>query len=89
MACTVASREGCPISIGFRIGSFACSSRLGARPSRNSVWKKSAFRVVGALRRPSWPSMPSETERWSVKPRLTSWQTAQATVPSRESRVSK
>ena len=32
--------------------------RLGARPSRKSVRKKTAFSVVGALRRPSWSSMP-------------------------------
>jgi len=80
---------GMPHLDGLRIGSFACSSRVGARPSQNMLWNKAAFKVVGELRRPRWSPMPSETLRRSVNPRLTSWQVAQETVPSCDRRVSK
>ncbi|MGE0592705.1 MAG: hypothetical protein AB7Q15_09215 [Vicinamibacterales bacterium] len=33
--------------------------------------------------------MPSEVGRWSVNPRVTSWQVAHDTLPSAESRTSK
>jgi hypothetical protein len=45
--------------------------------------------VVGELRRPTLPPMPSAIGRRSVNDRVTSWQVAQATVPSADSRVSK
>jgi len=89
IAASASCSFGCAISIGLRMGNFACASRLGARPSRNRLCIKKAFIVVGALRLPRASPTPSDTGRWSVKPRLTSWQVAQATVPSLDKRVSK
>ena len=89
IAAIAACSFGCAISIGLRMGNFACASRLGARPSRNRLCIRKAFIVVGALRLPRAPPTPSDTGRWSVKPRVTSWQVAQATVPSLDKRVSK
>ena len=37
---------------GFRMGPFACSSRLAARPSQNSSERSPEFHTVGALRPP-------------------------------------
>jgi hypothetical protein len=45
--------------------------------------------MVGALRCPTRPWMPTDSGRPSVKARAGSWHVAQATVPSPESRDSK
>src|ERR1700682_4461145 len=45
--------------------------------------------MVGAFRWPTWPLMPIETGRPSVKACLGSWQLLQATVPSADKRRSK
>ena len=82
-------RSGWPISIGLMIGSFACSSSVARAAVPELRREERAFIVVGALRWPSLSPMPSDVARRSVKPRLTSWQVAQATVPSFESRGSK
>src|SRR4029077_10985228 len=78
------------ISIGFRIGSFACSSSDGARPSQNCVALNIALRTVGLLRLPrSFGAVtPSASGLWSTKPFCGSWQVAQATVLVTESRLS-
>src|SRR5207247_912448 len=57
---TAASRLGWPISTGLTIGSAACSSSVFTRPSQNCVLLESAFRMVGALRWPIRPLIPTE-----------------------------
>jgi hypothetical protein len=61
-----------------RIGSFACSSRVGARPSQNCVTLNIALRIVGVLRWPCWSRMPFEVASCSVNPRSGLWHVAHA-----------
>ena len=76
--------------MGLAIGPSACSSSEPARPSQ----KKCGYSVtawlmnVGALRLPFWPRMPVATGVPWEKACSGSWQVAQETVPSAESRVS-
>jgi len=78
-----------PISTALIIGPLDWSSRLPARPSQNWNSLNTALSAVGALRAPVLPPMPTETFLPSLKPWAGSWQVAQETVPSRESRFSK
>src|SRR5437016_240288 len=79
-----------PISIGFRMGSFACSSSDGARPSQNWVALNIALSTVGLLRCGRWAgaATPSGTGLWSTKPRAGSWQVAHDTWSLIERRLS-
>jgi hypothetical protein len=80
----------CPISMGFVIGSFACSSSVAARPSQNWVALKSAFVTVGLFRcvRCFGAATPSASGLWSTNPLAGSWQVAQETLSLVESRTS-
>src|SRR5205809_935171 len=63
------------------MGSFACSSSDGARPSQNCVALNIAFSTVGLLRCGRWAgaATPSGTGLWSTRPRAGSWQVAHDT----------
>src|SRR5262249_29047201 len=78
-----------PISIGFAIGPFACSSSDPARPSQNCAREYTRLITVGALRPPFCPRIPVETGDPSVKPCSGAWHEAQLTVSSAERRLSK
>src|SRR5438874_5242015 len=86
---TAASTFGCPISLGLTIGNPACSSSVLARPSQNCVLLYRAFRIVGALRWPTRPFMPTEVGFLSVKARSGLWQVLHETVLSADRRRSK
>ena len=79
---TTSSGDFCPISMGFKMGSFACSSSVGARPSQNCVALNMALSTVGALRCPRCLPTPSDVTLWSTKPAFGSWHVEQETVPS-------
>ena len=87
---TTSSGAFCPISMGFRIGSFACSSSVGARPSQNWVALNMAFTTVGLLRcgRSFGAATPSGSGFWSTNALLASWQVAHETASLTESRLS-
>src|SRR5215217_979346 len=85
---TTASGEGMAISTGFRMGSFAWSSSVEARPSQNCEALKSALSTVGLLRMPFWPFTPSDTGLPSEKPLFGSWHVAQDVLSSNDSRLS-
>ena len=87
---TTSSGDFWPISIGFRMGSFACSSSDGARPSQNWVALNIALSTVGLLRCGRWAgaATPSGTGLWSTKPRAGSWQVAHDTWSLIERRLS-
>src|SRR5262249_27690347 len=67
----------------------ACSSSVEARPSQNWSVLYARLMTVGALRPPRCPPIPSELAAPSPKALAGSWQLAQATEPSDESRLSK
>src|SRR5579885_1021437 len=62
---TTSSGDFCAISTGFKTGSLACSSKLGARPSQNCEAWNIALRMVGALRCPNCPCTPADVGLFS------------------------
>jgi hypothetical protein len=86
---TAACRFGCPISLGLTIGNPACSSSVLARPSQNCVLLYRAFRMVGALRWPTRPFIPTDVGFLSVNASSGLWQVLHDTVSSADRRRSK
>src|SRR5512132_2077616 len=78
-----------PISTGFTIGPFACSSSVAARPSQNCTGRYAAFHTVGAERSPCLPSTPTLTARSSSPASITLWHELHDTVAVSDSRGSK
>ena len=77
-----------PSRRGFVIGPLACSSRLGGAAVPELELVEDRVQTVGLFRVPFFPPTPSATFLPSAKPFAGSWQVAQDTVPSFESRLS-
>jgi len=76
------------ISIADWTGPSVWSSSVSARPSQNCLKLKPVLKTVGALIGPSALSTPTDTRRPSSPPDARSWQLAQDTELSFDSRSS-